>query len=949
MKLSSSELVERIRESEVLRDSKLDAFLTEHDLQELDCDARKLAVLIVKAGLMTRFQLARIIKGQQHELVLGNNILDEIIGAGGMGTVYRAKHRRMNRRVAIKVIDNATKRSDNIMKRFQREVQAAAKLSHPNIVTAYDADEKNGQYYLVMEFVDGKDLATLVDEDGPFNTAKSVSCIIQTAKGLQYAHSQGIVHRDIKPSNLLLDAGGTVKILDMGLARLDEGAVSDSMSGEFSLTGEHQIIGTVDYMSPEQADDSKRVDMRSDIYSLGCTFYYLLTGKSPFYRSTLIKTLVAHRTEPIPSAGRANPSIPSEIDSILKSMMAKEPRDRMSNMGEVIRRLTKFDDDTDFHLAQSVGISILDDDDSETKTFDPQDLAMPDMESGQGQLDTGRNATQLGGPYSDAEPVTLPPVKAKEAPTSETIAHRIVDLDQPAVGIDLGTTFSVIAHLDSEGRPTTIANSEGELITPSVLLIDPEEVVVGKEAVKAMATEMVSVVECAKREVGLRAFPKRLRGRSFPPEVLLSWILKKLRDDAQAQIGPIQSAVITVPAYFDEVKRRATQLAGQLAGIQVLDIINEPTAAAIAYGYELANRNTIVDPSGARPLRYLVYDLGGGTFDVTLMETDGKEYRAIATDGDVRLGGRDWDERILEFVANEFIHKFAKDPREDANALGRLMRECEDVKRTLSARKRASLSYDFEGHALRIEITRKQLDEMTQDLLARTEFTTRQTLESAKLKWDEIDHILLVGGATRMPAVGEMLARISGLTPDRTLSPDESVAKGAALHAGAILSTQQGAPAPFQISNVNSHSLGVVARSSTSGKRRIAVLIPRNTSLPTQATKTFRTGKHGQNSILVQIVEGESDRPDECAKVGRCKVTELPPDLPPQTPVQITFAYDESGRLEVDVKVHQTELRQRIDRQNSLSPEEIERWQKWLDTGELEIDEEELVDFADES
>lgn len=500
----------------------------------------------------------------------------------------------------------------------------------------------------------------------------------------------------------------------------------------------------------------------------------------------------------------------------------------------------------------------------------------------------------------------------------------------PAVGIDLGTTFSVIARLDDLGRPQTLMNAEGDKITPSAVFFEGDNVVVGKEAVKACATDADQVADCAKRDLGQRFFHRLLGGRQYPPEALLAWVLNKLRLDAQKQIGSFEKVVITVPAYFDEVRRKATQDAGYIAGFEVLDIINEPTAAAVAFGFQQGYMNPANKNQERKKI--LVYDLGGGTFDVTVMEIGGKEFTALATDGDVQLGGRDWDQRLVDYVAEEFIRKHGADPREDPNTAGRLWRECEDAKRTLSARTKASLTCDFQGHAIRLDVSRQGFHEMTLDLLDRTAFTTRQTLQAAGLTWSDIDRVLLVGGSSRMPAVVDMLRELSGKEPDQSVSPDEAVAHGAALHAGLLLEHYAGKPTSFHVRNVNSHSLGVVATDVKTRRPRNAILIPRNTPLPVVARRVFKTQRSGQKSILVQIVEGESVSPDDCSQLGKCSVRDLPLDLPAQTPIEVKFRYEENGRLTVMVGVEGTDkkLKHEITRENSLTQDQLDSWRKYI-------------------
>ena len=499
-----------------------------------------------------------------------------------------------------------------------------------------------------------------------------------------------------------------------------------------------------------------------------------------------------------------------------------------------------------------------------------------------------------------------------------------------AIGIDLGTTFSVLSRIDERGQPVTVVNGEGDRLTPSVVLFEGDDVVVGKEAMKAVVTEANHVAECSKRDVGRPVYHKVLEGKQYPPEVIEAFILNKLRVDAEKQIGPIRQAVITVPAYFDEVRRKATQDSGYMAGFEVLDIINEPTAAAVAFGFQQGYLNA--EGSSPAPQNILVYDLGGGTFDVTVMQICGTEFNALATDGDVRLGGYDWDQRLVDLVAENFIRQHQIDPREDPISAGKLWRECEDAKRTLSARQKASVACDHQGISARIEITRQQFEEATQDLLDRTRFTTTQTLRAAGLDWKDIERVLLVGGSTRMPMVHEMILQLSGKQPDDSVAADEAVAHGAALHASLILARQAGKPEAFKIKNVNSHSLGVVGVESLTKRRRNGILIPRNTPLPVTAKRVFKTTKANQRSIRVDIVEGESASADDCTPIGHCSVRDLPPNLPAQHPIEVLFHYQPNGRLKVRVTVPNTtkHIATEIIRENGLPKEHIDGWREYI-------------------
>ncbi|WP_417395456.1 protein kinase domain-containing protein [Gimesia chilikensis] len=302
--------------------------------------AEDLGKLLVKHNKVTRLQAQMVYQGQGDKLRFGNYVIQDKIGSGGMGDVYLARHRRMQREVALKLLPTAMAEDQNVIRRFQREVHAAAKLSHPNIVTAHDADEVDGTHYLVMEYVSGTDLSALVKQQGVLPVGQALDYILQAARGLEYAHQAGIIHRDIKPSNMLLDDNGTIKILDMGLARIDE---VDEENPATALTQSGSVMGTVDYMSPEQAQSTHSADNRSDIYSLGCTLYYLLTGNSVYGGNTVVNRILAHRDQPIPSLASANVQVPANVDAIYQKMIAKLPEDRFQSMQAVIDAIEKCD------------------------------------------------------------------------------------------------------------------------------------------------------------------------------------------------------------------------------------------------------------------------------------------------------------------------------------------------------------------------------------------------------------------------------------------------------------------------------------------------------------------------------------------------------------------------------------------------------------------------------
>jgi len=484
-----------------------------------------------------------------------------------------------------------------------------------------------------------------------------------------------------------------------------------------------------------------------------------------------------------------------------------------------------------------------------------------------------------------------------------------------AVGIDLGTTNSVVAVLEG-GEPTVIANAEGNRTTPSIVAFKSEEVLVGELAKRQAITNPDNTVRSIKRHIGTN-WKEKFEGKEYTPQEISARILQKLKRDAESYLGDdVTDAVITVPAYFNDAERQATKEAGQIAGLNVLRIINEPTAASLSYGLENNEDQKI-----------LVFDLGGGTFDVSILEISEGVFEVKSTSGDSKLGGDDWDQRVMDWLIEKFKSSTGIDLSNDKMAIQRVQEGAEKAKIELSSTSETEINLPFitandagPQHLLE-KLSRSEFEKITADLVERTKEPVENALSDAGMKFSDIDHIILVGGSTRMPSVQQLVKSLTGKDPHKGVNPDEVVASGAAIQAGVL----KGDVKDVLLLDVTPLTLGVETKGGIMTK-----MIERNTTIPTKRSEVFSTAENNQTQVEIHILQGEREMASGNKSLGRFTLTDIPAAMAGTPQIEVTFDIDANGIVNVNAKDLGTGKEQAITITGgtALEEDEIERMVK---------------------
>lgn len=511
-------------------------------------------------------------------------------------------------------------------------------------------------------------------------------------------------------------------------------------------------------------------------------------------------------------------------------------------------------------------------------------------------------------------------------------------------GIDLGTTFSALAILNAIGKPEIVANAEGERLTPSAIFFDEDDLSLARVGVEALNSRHMNVdrsVRWIKRHMGDSDYLKKIDDKDWTPVELSSLILKKLAQECTNGHGEITDIVISVPAHFDELRRKATMDAGVLAGLNVIGIVNEPVAAALYYA-------TTIEVSG----KILVYDLGGGTFDVTIMDANGQEIDIICSQGEHALGGVDFDRKILEMMEKAYKDEFGSELIETDEDRAKYEDEAEDIKKTLSRRQAARVMLYGPAGSMRLEITREDFEKAISSLIGRTDMLIETALSEANIKPEDIDKVILVGGSSRIPFVQERLEELFGQAPESIINVDECVALGAALHAGLTMQRENPDKLDASISHslknikltdVCNHSYGTICApiDEETGKHVIKnhIILKKNTPLPCEVTETFYTMTEGQTELQVNVTQGEGECPEYVNKIAT-HTLELPPDRPAKCPIKVTYSYDLNQRMHCkfeDVQANEIfEIELSMEDDANVSKEDLAEHAKELETLKVE-------------
>ncbi len=823
---------------------------------------------------------------------LGDYALKDLIGAGGMGQVYLAQHVRMKRTVALKMLPQKMMSDPRAVQRFYEEIQAASSVLHPNIVAAFDAGEDKGIHYLAMEYVDGTTLTQLIATRGPCTIGESASIVRQAAMGLLHAHRAGIIHRDVKPGNIMRSVDGTVKVLDLGLARVGSSgfAIKKSSKAEDSGIGSSdskpnkgRLIGTLSFMSPEQLEDPDSADARSDIYSLGATLFFLLTGQSP-YPGEYLDQVYGHRHGEIPDLMQIRQDVDLQFANLFRRMLAKTPEARYASLDEVIGDLADYAD----------------------KTNEPQWLAEFAIRQ---PLTEG--STIIGGS------------------TSGSVSN--------VLAIDLGMFYATAAEASPMGSVNSLFAGGGNRALFRLSLASEErQILYGDEAMSKRATKSKTLLHCIPMYIGKPFVERELVGRRCPPEVLLSLLIRKLVSNCWKFDGAPSAVAITVPSSYDQLHRQSILQAAHMAGLKSVRLVDRSVAAAQSL---LLSDHSSLEESGeseesvridaAGDSKLLFLGLTGQASEAAVFRCEAGRMKQISTAGHWHTGTLPWIQRLVDLASERFISRYRVDPRKSTHAAA-LQMACENAMNTMLLMTSATITIEVQGEKKAITLSRADWLSRCEHLIDGLRRAIKLACGNASLSRTRIDRLVTLGPLLRLKEVRDEVLRglsdgVAVQTIDRT-----DIARGAAACLASELPGRGAIAASPQ--TVTSQTLGILVEDGQ-GRRRIMPIIPRGTILPARTNRRL-TVSDSHQTMALSLVETSGVERDDWHSLGRYDfaIDEEQHGVESRARM-IGFEINTNGLLTVRAQTPGMPGSTKLATlpKPTLSEEEVAAWARWID------------------
>lgn len=738
--------------------------------------------------------------------VLGDYRILEEIGSGGMGHVYRAEHRMMARVVALKTLPPTRASRSSAVDRFFAEVRAAARVLHPNIVTAFDAGTEGQIHFLIMEFVDGVTLNQLVEQDGVLSVPDAVRIIRAAGEGLAHAHRTGLVHRDVKPGNVMVARTGEVKVLDLGLA----GFAAD----ERSPLKKGKLVGTIEYIAPEQIEDPNAADARADIYSLGGTLYYLLTGHSP-YHGDLLSQVRSHRHDDPPQVAGIRPDADLRIDHVLRRMMAKRPEDRYQSIAELDVDLAALENST---------------------------------------------AGALPGPAGMRAALLSESPTAGNRPTTASAAAEVF-------GADLGM-FHITAAVAKPGGDVLPATLDGGVRASirSAFACADEALLFGQEAWNLRTRHPEWLAHCLQLYIGRAQVDRLVAGKKCPPEVLIALMLKHVFNQSWNRKGRPAAAAVTVPACYDQLHRRSIRLAASIAGLPACRLVDRPLAAA--YSQLMPDRAAADPPRQAAICHWLTVSVAGNAMEVCLLRHLGGRLQCLATSGNWGAGVLAWQQRLLDLAAEDHRDRHGFDPRSQLRSAASLQMGCESAVRALLLQPETQLRFHVNNRQVALPVSRELFTAACADMLTMLQEMIESTIQRAGVAPEQISRCLLIGSLARFPAVTKAIRRT--LETSQLIPIDQtSIACGIA---GAVADGFTEGTEPLQ--GCAAHDIGVLVWDDVKGRHRAATVIPSGATLPAKTARRLRPSNQSHSNSLT-FVESADHEQKAWRALGSCRLDDM--------------------------------------------------------------------------